>query len=236
MYSDHPFMMKNYLFWNFFLVFVSGLTAQSFIFDPDSYHEKPVSAYTYSSHSIFMKNLTGGELVLGWELISQDLPPAWDADLCDFISCYPGIPDSGVMMAISDTTRGFLRIILNPNDKPGSGTVVFKVFDHDNPETADTCTFVIHAGDVTSVLGKPSGEKVRIFPVPADHDLIVEASPAFIPAYIKIFDVHGHRVLEQSLAGERTTKISTRQIHGGVYLVFLTDEQGNKERRTIIIR
>lgn len=99
-------MVKNLLMILVSVMLVSGVSGQSFSFDPSADYEKSVSSTGYSSHILFMENLSGGELVLGWEMLSADLPPAWQADLCDYISCYIGIPEDGVMMAISDTTRG----------------------------------------------------------------------------------------------------------------------------------
>ena len=114
-------MTKFYSLFLLLSFFLTGSYAQHFTFDPGNHHEETVSAFEYSDHIIYVENLTGGELTLGWERLEMDLPAAWTADLCDYVGCYMGVPESGLMLPISDTTRGFLKVTVNPDDTPGTG-------------------------------------------------------------------------------------------------------------------
>lgn len=229
-------MVKSYSLFLLLSIFLSNAYAQHFSFDPGDHHEETVSALEYSDHTIYMENLTGGELTLGWERLEMDLPATWTADLCDYVGCYMGVPESGLMLPISDTTRGFLSVTINPNDTPGTGAFVFKVYDNKHPEFADTCTFVIHATGLTAIASKDGTESLSVYPVPAHDDLYISSQRVHANTRLKIYDVRGQLVLEQHFAEDRNTKISVRHLQGGVYLVHLIDEQGIIERKKILIQ
>lgn len=219
------------------VILILGLSvskAQHFTFFPDRIHEESVSAFEYSHHTIYMENLTGGELILGWERLSMDVPSAWQTDLCDYVSCYMGIPESGTMSAVSDTTKGYLRISLNPNDTPGTGTVVFKVFDNKHPEVADTCTFILHAAATTGINLADSPNTLSIHPNPAVDEITVHSNSQ--TETIKIYDLQGRLMKEQRTAGQQSTKISLRNLQRGVYLVTTTGKRKVSKRKKLLLQ
>jgi hypothetical protein len=198
-------------------------------------HEETVSAFEYSNHIIFMENLTGGELILGWEKISVDFPADWDADLCDYVGCYMGIPESGTMSPIYDTIQGFLKLTINPNNTPGTGTAVFRVFDNKHPDVTDTCTFIIHATELTSVVETGSKDILNIYPNPANEYLIARH---ILPqsGILKIIDVQGRIWYKNPLEGKRDSKINLRNYPAGLYLVVLSSNEEIIERKKILIQ
>lgn len=228
-------MKISYLFFIVLLVSAETSSAQHFSFFPDRLLENNVSPNEYSNHIIYMENLTGGELILGWEKISMDFPAEWEADLCDYVGCYMGVPENGTMLAISDTVKGYLKLTINPNGTSGNGTAVFKVFDNKHPEEVDTCTFIIHATEVTSVEQKFTQSEINVYPMPAS-DFIHVDSDVKESAFIKIYDLQGKLQLEQKTEGKINSKISLLGIPKGVYFLQLTTEKETIGRKKIIIQ
>jgi hypothetical protein len=219
----------------FLFSILPGIQAQHFSFQPDRLHEETVSAFEYSNHIIFMENLTGGELILGWEKISVNFPDAWEADLCDYVGCYMGIPESGTMSPIFDTIQGFLKLTINPNNTSGTGTAVFRVFDNKHPEVTDTCTFVIHATELTSVAETSPNFQLNVYPNPAS-DYLYAGHTLSQSAVLSIVDVQGKIRHKCSLEGQRNSKISLRNYPAGLYLVVLTSNEEIIERKKILIQ
>jgi hypothetical protein len=212
-----------------------AIQAQHFSFQPDRLHEATASAIEYSNHIIFIENLTGGELILGWEKISVDFPGAWDADLCDYVGCYLGIPDNGTMSPIYDTIQGFLKLTINPNNTPGTGIAVFRVFDNKHPEVTDTCTFIIHATELTSMAERDSKDILRVYPIPAD-DYLFAGHSLNKSVTLTIYDAQGRTWHKDPSVGQRDSKINLRNYPAGLYLVVLSSNEEIIERKKILIQ
>jgi hypothetical protein len=213
----------------YFIIFIAlsayGYSqAQHFVFDPTDHYENTVSSTNYSDHGVFMENLTGGELILGWERLAIDFPEEWVADLCDYVSCYIGIPESGTMLPISDTTRGFLKITLNPNGRVGTGTVSFRVFDHKHPNIADTLYFTIHTQVMTAVPPTFADHLVDIFPNPV-YDLVNIKAQISQPFEMILMDMNGQAVMNQRLNPGSLHKFDMSFLPEGMYFLMLQDEK-----------
>ena len=228
-------MRKIYLFLFAFLFSAFVCNAQHFVFDPTDNYEKTVSNVYWTHHTVFMQNLTGGELILSWERLEIDFPAEWQADLCDYVNCYMGIPESGTMLAISDTTRGFLKITLNPNGFVGTGTVSFRVYDNKHPEMADTVHFTIHTAVLYVIVITESKQKLQVYPNPADdHVFLILAYPE--SAEIKIVNASGQTVLSQNLQEGLKTQLAIGHLPKGLYFIVLTNDSGILERQKLVIQ
>ncbi|GAB4313947.1 MAG: hypothetical protein Kow00127_05120 [Bacteroidales bacterium] len=217
------------------IAITTGLAAnvaqsQHFIFEPGAVYEKTVPATGYSTHIVYMKNLTGGELILGWERLEFDFPEEWQADLCDYVSCYMGIPESGTMYPLTDTIRGYLKITINPNGFAGTGFVSFKVFDNKHPEVADTVSFTIHT--VVQTLAA-SQEEVSFSagPVPAGTWMNIHTGSS-LPVTVQITSPEGEilSTFRQALSG----RVYTGNLKPGWYVLSATYPNGKVITRKIL--
>lgn len=218
-----------------FLPFFHLLNAQQFVFLPEKDLDTTVSANSYSFHTISMENATNDELTLVWERVSMDLPADWSVDLCDYISCYYGIPEGGTMSPIEDTLQGFLRITLNPNGKPGTGSVVFRVYNTGNPEFADTCSFSIHATQLTELNQASTGPSLIMYPVPASEILYLRNLPDEARV-IEVYNLQGQRLLNESISNTRNTKLNVSELPIGIYQVLVTDNRKVLKNERILIQ
>lgn len=228
-------MRKFYLFLSF--VFSIGTFAQSqhFVFDPTDSYENTVSNIFWTDHGVFMENLTGGELILGWERLDYDFPDEWEADLCDYVSCYVGIPESGTMLPVSDTTRGFLKITLNPNGFVGTGTVSFRVYDDKHPDIADTLQFTIHTTVMSEISDAQNAIDFEIFPNPASDFLTIKSAKTS-PASFKLLNTSGQIVRTKQVSPVTSVRLDLQELPKGVYIAVFSDEKSIIRRAKLIIQ
>jgi len=233
--TEEKFCMR--IFYIFILLcFISKSFAQSmtFEFDPTDQYEKTSSSTYYSEHKVFVANLTGVQLVLGWTSISVDCPDEWEIDICDYVTCYEGIPDSGLMLAISDTTRGYLKLTLDPNGYVGTGTFVFQVYDNKYPFLADTLTFTIHTAVMTDVSEAEKQSGLFISPNPVSDNFAI--SNLNEPANsLALYNLSGQKVYEHKIVAE-DQQFAVNDLQNGIYLAVLKNEETIVAHEKLIVR
>ena len=227
-------MRKIYLFLLIILPFGLVSQAQHFIFDPTDNYENTVSHVFWTNHTVFMQNLTGGELILSWELLELDFPDEWQADLCDYVNCYMGIPENGTMLPVSDTTRGYLRITLNPNGLVGTGTVSFKVYDDKHPEMVDTVNFTIHTTILSDLAQIQAQQELSIYPNPAQDQISLHSNFEG-PVILQILNLAGQPVLEHEVQYGGSNQIDVAHLPIGMYFVTAQNKNGILAKQKLLI-
>ena len=207
---------------------------QSFIFNPTDSYEATINLESYTNHKVFMTNLTGEELILGWKLLAKDIPNEWEALLCDFGGCYTGVPDSGMMSAISDTVQGYLRLTINPFDHVGTGTAVFKVYDNKHPLDADTLSFTIHAMDLTGISENGKAISINVYPNPAYEVVNYSYKKDLQNQEVFMINQSGKIVLRQR--ARQNGSIDVSSLTPGLYFIRVGGNAQNSGTKKTIIR
>lgn len=219
-----------------FIITISFVSfAQSFQFDPtDNYHGiSPLNQY--KNHYVFMENLTGGSLDLAWTRLSLDFPEEWEVILCDYGGCYVGIPENGQMLTIEDTTRGYLRITLNPLDRLGSGSVSFYVYDIKQPDSGDTVSFTLTSEALTKMDENLVSQKVNVYPNPASDFIYVDLSEIDASS-IALLNSRGKSVLQKEISSQDQFKLELSDLPIGLFLLNIKTSNGDLIRKKIIVQ
>ncbi|MBI3511305.1 MAG: T9SS type A sorting domain-containing protein [Bacteroidetes bacterium] len=87
--------------------------------------------------------------------------------------------------------------------------------------------------NLTTQVAPSSGENYfSVFPNPSSGEFKIETDPAFRPKEIRVTDVAGKLILEESVAGQTQFRID--KLPAGVYLLILTDEEDRTLCKKII--
>ncbi len=128
---------------------VCGTTfSQSYVISPSKTIIVSATANQLTIFDIYQRNISGNPLNLGWKRISLTIPSGWDYSLCDYGTCYPGLPDTGAMATVAIADSGFLGLNINPYSFSGTATASIYVYDKTAPSSGDTLTWIVHAGNV----------------------------------------------------------------------------------------
>lgn len=222
-------MKKYFLLCFLTITFFAATMAQSVVYNPGNIVSGNLPADGFAKIDLLIFNNTGDSLDIGWSMIYNDMPNGWDYSLCDFGTCYPGIPSNGKMkrMGVSDTA--FLKINLSAMNIAGSGTVVFVV----EPKIGekDTITFNISATPL-SLKDNYFNNSLSLFPNPASDFLIADFKSAQNASLI-ISDIMGTVIKQDKLIAGKNI-FSVQDLAEGVYFCsFLTD--GYTETKKIIV-
>lgn len=217
MLIDYLCAMQKLYFFLFFLVFcLTVLTAQKpFISTPSTVLSVPLPANTFTTAKISMVNQTSGTLTLKWLKFSNTIPSTWAADLCDYNTCYSGIPNMGTMSPISGLTQGFMKLNVNPFSYTGTGTATFYVYSGSAPLLGDTLIFNFIASGVTDIENTTQLTQ---------ENIILSPNAIHIQNYqnaneIQIIDWQGKVLFQQSCMPYTHEILYTGHLPTGIYIV-----------------
>ena len=200
------------------IIFLFGANlaiGQTFYPVPAPLLEKTVAPEQATECYIFFENPSGDTLRLRWKRVEASFPPAWTIDLCDYGSCYVGIPASGLMNPVRDTIRPYLKLIVQPGTTPGAGWLWFRVWEDGHPDNKTDVYFSLHTPGVTAASDAETPD-VKAYPNPFADQLILEnPTQQGVPA--QIYRSDGVLIWQEALLPNNSSTISTTTWPRGLY-------------------
>lgn len=179
------------------------------------------------------------DLQLSWEVLENNHPDAWTSAVCDNFNCYES-PEVGFTKAsapISKDSEGFIRAIMYAKKLSGNAKVVLKVFETNNPTSADTLVLVWSISlDPTSIEKHKPNYNFTLFPNPCQSELRV-TFPDLVDSNvkIKIYNLVGQEQRNIHISKEdRALSVDLRKLNNGTYLIQFVSPNGqlNTQRFT----
>lgn len=206
---------KIYFYFIFTLFYGSLLAQKPFVCSPSTYLNISLPPNTLTAAQINMINQTSGSLTLKWLKYTNTIPSTWSASLCDYNTCYTGIPNVGTMTPINGLTQGFIKIEVNPFTYTGTAKVVVYVYSGSTPTLGDTLVFDFIASGTTEIQNQPQFEKEKV-------NLLANA--IHIQNYasdndILVVDMSGKIVLQKSILPHANEIFYTNNLPSGLYFI-----------------
>lgn len=212
------------------MLFAGSMMSQSVSFYPGTSVTRYLEPNQYSLIYLDILNKTTDSLDIDWSLVSNNLVSGWDYSLCDFGTCYIGVPQKGTMkrMGISDTA--FLKLNISPQQVLGTGSVTFKVSPTPNESYNVTITVVVYP---SAILENAAFESVSIYPNPAKDIVTIENSFAQ-HGNISIYNVIGEKLVDFVASPGEKSNISFTSLPAGLYFVKYTHSLGEVITKKIV--
>lgn len=218
------------------VVIASIGSAQNLAILPSQKIDCEISTTEINEFDILFSTTTPEAITFRWELLDNTVPADWDYSLCDYTTCYIGIPEKSDMKRISleestNGTKGFLKINVLTANSNGSYIMRYYVYDSADRNRGDTVVFnfINTTVSVSDIVGN---SEVKLFPNPANDFIIVESEN--MNSELEIVDVSGQVLYKQHLVGVAEHRIDLSNLNGGVYLVFLRAEGILRQSRIIL--
>ncbi len=202
---------------------------QTFFATPEAVLHQELQFEMANECYIYFDNPSGNSLQLHWRLVESNLPELWDVDLCDYGTCYIGIPSNGLMNPVQDTIQPYLKLIVQPGTNAGSTWIWFRVYEEGNPDNFQDVFYSLHTPGTLSTQ-TPLNEGVAVCPNPASVWIQLENKQE-IAQPVQIFDSRGQRIWGDELPAKSDQQISTHAWPSGVYVL-----QSGKNRQKIIVQ
>jgi hypothetical protein len=194
------------------------LVAQHYVISPAREVNMTPAFDQLTITDIYQENTSNTTIQLKWKLISNELFPGWDFSLCDYTTCYPGLPASGTMTPVPPGEKGFLGLNVKPYDISGTGKVRMYVYEDGFMDKGDTLTWYVIAKPtgITEIKGSAI---VSLYPNPANEVVTVHLDAADLStASIQVTDLLGKSLINKPVTNE-TTKLDVSELPNGYYLI-----------------
>ncbi len=193
------------------------LSAQTFHARPDPVLEKEIDFNQANECFIHFDNPSGDSLRLHWRLVESNLPPEWDTDLCDYGTCYIGIPSNGLMNTVYDTIQPYLKLIVQPGNAPGAAWVWFRVYEEGNPDNSVDVFYSLHTPGTLETTAQ-TGVSYQVYPNPVSRVLFLENKQAF-PVVFRLTNASGQLLLAKDIPALSEDQVSVEHWPDGTYFL-----------------
>tara|TARA_B110000914_G_scaffold190344_1_gene176235 strand:+ start:304 stop:1002 length:699 start_codon:yes stop_codon:yes gene_type:complete len=181
----------------------------------------------YTEMKIEQENLSNDTLILGVEILYNTIPLNWDGMVCIYGTCFGTIPPAGAtnqMDPVYGSTKGYVRLTVNPYGDLQNGVLRVLVFDINNPTVTDTCTWVVNSINPLTSENDKQIDVLSIFPIPASDFVTISSSDLF--KKVVITDLQGKKIMENTVIETTETVINISKLTSGVYFSKIyTDEK-----------
>jgi hypothetical protein len=206
--------------------------AQSFELDPSEDIYKEHLTQEYSGDMINVKNISGATMTINYEALSNTFLDEWGCTFCAGDGCFNNIPDTETLGQVEPGEASFMSISMYFGDYVGEGTVILKVFDANNPATADTISVtykVTEESTGTNDLVNEFNFSVNPNPTMGDLNIINDQIEEY---QVSVYSITGQLILNEKVSGKSWTGDISNQ-NSGIYILTVTDENGLVFRRKI---
>jgi hypothetical protein len=220
--------MRVFLRLIFCVCLADTLLGQTFNPVPGPLLEQELALNQANECYIYFQNPSGDTLRLHWRQLEFSLPQGWDTDLCDYGSCYIGVPPNGLMSQIFGTTQAYLKLIVQPGTLEGAAWIWFRVYEEGHADNYRDVYYSLHTSGVTGV-NTPSAASIQAFPNPANESLTIvnETNGSFDG---RLISTTGHVLWRGRIHPGSTELLDTHLFPAGIYVL-----QGSNEVRKICI-
>jgi hypothetical protein len=191
--------------------------AQTFSAVPGSLLSKQVAFNQASECYIYFQNNSGDTLRLHWRKLELSMPQDWVVDLCDYGSCYAGVPSNSLMNPIYGATQAYLKLLVSPGTTPGSGWAWFRVYEEGHPDNFVDVYYSVYTPGVTGTTNLSGDLGLFISPNPADQVVSISNVIARLPA--RLINSHGEIVWQGILEAGVTTQLNVQHFPVGMYFL-----------------
>lgn len=189
--------------------------AQTFFPLPGSLVEKEVGFSLANECYIHFDDNSSDSLHLKWRLADASIPEGWDIDLCDYGTCYTGIPSGKTMLPAPDSSQPYLKLVVQPGTTSGNAWIWFRVSEVGNEANYQDVYFSLFTPGTTGT-NELIREKMRIWPNPTSEWLYVEMPSA--SATVRITDTQGRVFWEKHSPSSQ--HILVAEWPTGTYYIF----------------
>ncbi len=212
----------------FWICLANALQAQTFFAVPGPLFQKEIQFNQANECYIYFDNPSGDSLQLHWRLLDSNLPEAWDADLCDYGTCYSGIPSNGLMNFVYDTIQPYLKLIVQPGDSSGATWIWFRVYEEGNQDNFVDVFYSLHTPGTLGAY-EQNEPVLRVYPNPASDHLVLENRQP-VSRISRISNENGQLMWEGAIPAFSRELIGVGEWPSGLYFL----QSGGRIRSIIV--
>ena len=224
-------MLKRWLFLCL-IVFAIKAQSQSYLFFKSVDTNKIYTGFEANIElKLKLQNTSGSIKKYQWKRTDLcPLPSGWSAYVCDCDQCYSSVYyESDTNGSVIDSCTVLFTYLFDFGAAMGSHTTKLDITDPNNVSANPSSMLLsINNGCVTSAGEIQKSSMVSIFPIPAEHEIIVQGLSQNDFASVELLSIYGQLIDKKKLLnGQHDIKFELIKLAAGIYIIVLKNEQNN---------
>lgn len=216
------------------LVISGSLSAQQLLLTPVDSSTKSIqvtSKFDIVQMNTYVKNISGVDTNVFWEVESVSAPMGWETQFCDKYTCIDinVLPNSSFDLANNDSSTMKGQVI--PACVSGTGVLRIKMWIEGDTSSAiigtyiseitvDTSTCKVSTG-ITTVYGDESD--LVVHPNPANNEVFISLNSNSNDLEANLYDLNGRLVEEQVISNN--SSVAIERLQAGFYIMKVLDPE-----------
>lgn len=224
----------------FIVLFSVNSWSQNLVYSPVQHRVDQIMGENSQDFSIYLTTPTPEAIHYKWELISNSIPSTWSYAMCDYGACYPAIPATSTMGAISlveaqDGQQGFFKLSVTAGFNYGTGLIQIYVYDSNDIDRGDTVSFLLNYTNSLGISAHEEKATFSLYPNPATETIKL-LNNTTEECRIVIINIAGEIVSKKILDPKATTTLDIRPLDAGIYFVNYYTSNGNKKTERLVVQ
>jgi len=188
---------------------------------------------------LYVLNESGGDLILGWDVLESSLPASWTVQFCYWQNCVGYVPVNGVTNTMTSTTvNNFKLTVWSGTDYPvgtnDTYTLKLLVYDNANPSDADTAIMNIQVSGLDGLNEANVVVQPELYPNPVTNGEFTMENPSNQVLEVRLFDMTGKAMKQFKLAPNARLSVDVADLSSGVYLVRSSNGTKNSTTKLVV--
>lgn len=232
--------MKQLLLLSSSILFTGWVSAQDFILNPSQHQSDTIEAGGFRAFRVEITPPDSADITLKWQRVANTLDDNnWSFSLCDYPSCYPGIPSTGQMGTVTaaqmqNGTTPFFQVAIATHDSAGVGMASIYVYDANDFSRGDTVSFLLvtieEPEDTITGIANLSETGIGVFPNPTSGSLTLTGEAL---ETITVYDMRGSAVYSRNMNFTKQEILDLGTLTPGVYTLCVKNAKGVHTERLI---
>lgn len=202
--------------------------------DSSSNNQQVVSKFDIVQMPAYLKNTSGNDTMIMWQVESITAPAGWTTQFCDKYSCIDISQLNNSIYDLADNDSADMKGQVIPECVSGTGVLRIKMWIQGDTSTAiigtyvsqvtvDTSTCKVSTG-IQSFFGN-AGDLV-VYPNPIQHDVFISLNTSVQNIQVSLFDLNGRLMLEKEMTNN--SYLETADLAEGLYILKVLETDSGK--------
>lgn len=217
------FTLSSLLLIAFF--FTQAQTLQLSPSDTSTNNQMVTSSFDIVQMPAYLKNISGMDTMIMWEVESITAPSGWTTQFCDKYSCIDISQLNNSIYDLADNDSAEMKGQVIPECESGTGVLRIKMWIQGDASSAIIGTYVSQVTVDTSTCKVSTGIQsffgdagnLVVYPNPIQNDVFISLNSSSPSLMVNVFDLNGRMVIAEEMTNN--SYLETASLPEGVYIL-----------------